>query len=200
MTRTPSSSRLGATNDPAFKPEAPGWIGPRVREARHRRGLSQADVAAATGISESFIRLLERGRTDISLSRLLAVCGAVGLAPSDLIRDAYSSVIQVARRQDRIEAPGREAGIRLQLLFPAGESALEPALFELEPGVAMQKALLHRGREFVFVLEGEVRLEVGAATVDLSPGDASDYQSSIPHRFSNLSLSDKAVFVIVDAG
>jgi uncharacterized cupin superfamily protein len=64
----------------------------------------------------------------------------------------------------------------------------------------MQKALLHRGREFVFVLEGTVRLEVGAAKVDLAPGDASDYQSSIPHRFSNLSSADQAVFLIVDAG
>jgi transcriptional regulator with XRE-family HTH domain len=200
MTRMHPEQRLGTTADSSFRPEAPGWVGPRVREARHRRGLSQADVAAATGISESFIRLLERGRTDISLSRLLAVCSAVGVAPSELIRDAYSSVIQVARREDRIDAPGRESGVQLKLLFPAGESALEPALFELEPGVAMQKALLHRGREFVFVLEGQVRLEVGAATVDLAPGDASDYQSSIPHRFSNLSSRIQAVFLIVDAG
>ncbi|MGA8208507.1 MAG: cupin domain-containing protein [Candidatus Dormiibacterota bacterium] len=90
--------------------------------------------------------------------------------------------------------------MRLKLLFPAGESALEPALFELEPGIAMQKALLHRGREFVLVLEGEIRLEIGAATVDLALGDAADYQSSIPHRSSNLSSSETAVFLIADAG
>jgi uncharacterized cupin superfamily protein len=64
----------------------------------------------------------------------------------------------------------------------------------------MQKPLLHRGREFVFVLEGKVRLEVGAATVDLARGDASDYQSSIPHRFTNLSVTDRAAFLILDAG
>jgi uncharacterized cupin superfamily protein len=90
--------------------------------------------------------------------------------------------------------------VRLKLLFAAGESALEPALFELEPGIAMQKALLHRGREFVFVLDGQIRLEVGAATVDLATGDAADYQSSIPHRFSNLSSAGTALFLIVDAG
>jgi len=200
MALTGPRDRLGTTSDSSFRPEAPGWVGPRIREARNRRGLSQSDVAAATGISESFIRLLERGRTDISLSRLLAVCSAVGLAPSELVRDAYSSVIQVARREDRTEAPGREIGVRLKLLFPAGESALEPALFELEPGIAMQKALLHRGREFVFVLDGQIRLEVGAATVDLDLGDAADYQSSIPHRFSNLSSTGTAVFLILDAG
>lgn len=200
MAQPRPKARLGTTEASPFRPEAPGWVGPRIREARHRRGLSQADVAAATGISESFIRLLERGRTDIALSRLIAVCGAVGLAPAELIRDAYSSVIQVARREERIDAAARETGVRLQLLFPAGESALEPAVFELEPGVAMQKPLLHRGREFVFVLEGEVRLEVGAATVDLARGDASDYQSSIPHRFTNLSVTDRAAFLILDAG
>ncbi len=200
MTPPGQRNRLGSTSDSSFRPEAPGWVGPRIREARHRRGLSQADVAAATGISESFIRLVERGRTDISLSRLLAVCSAVGLAPGELVRDGYSSVIQVARREQRTDAPGRETGVRLKLLFPAGESALEPALFELEPGIAMQKALLHRGREFVFVLEGQIRLEVGAATVDLALGDAADYQSSIPHRFSNLSSMEAAVFLIADAG
>jgi len=178
--------------------DSPGWVGPRLREARLRRGLSQADLARATGISESFIRLLERGRSDLSLSRLVALCGAIGVAPADLLHDAYASVILPARVEDRIEVPRREVGLRLHLIFQAGASAFEPAVFELAPGVAMQQAMLHRGREFVFVLEGSVRLDVGSTSSELRMGDAADYQCSIPNRFSNLSTTERAVFLIVD--
>jgi mannose-6-phosphate isomerase-like protein (cupin superfamily) len=123
----------------------------------------------------------------------------IGIAPADILSDAYSSVILSARVADRIEVPRREVGNRLYLIFPAGQSAFEPAIFELEPGVAMQQAMLHRGREFVFVLQGHVRLEVGSTISDLHSGDGADYQCSIPNRFSNLSDSEKAAFLIVDA-
>ena len=195
----PTPGPLGSGMPGHVSHESPGWVGPRLREARLRRGLSQADLARASGISESFIRLLERGRSDLSLKRLLSLCSAIGIAPADILRDAYSSVIYPARVADRIEVPRRETGNRLYLLFPAGESAFEPAIFELEPGVAMQQSMLHRGREFVFVLEGHVRLEVGSAICDIDAGDAADYQCSIPNRFSNLSDSEKASFLIVDA-
>lgn len=90
--------------------------------------------------------------------------------------------------------------MRVELLFPAGQSAIEPAIFHLAAGATMQKPLLHRGRELAFVLDGTVHLEVGGNGADLTTGEAADYQSSIPHRFSNLSQGSGATLLIVDSG
>jgi transcriptional regulator with XRE-family HTH domain len=177
-----------------------GWLGPKIREARLRRGLSQAELARAAGVSASFVRLLEAGKSDVSLSRLLKLTGALGLSVAEVVSDGYSPTVRVSRVDDRVELPAREAGIRLLLLFAGGESAIEPAIFQLDPAASMQKSLFHRGREFVYVLDGRVRLELGSVSVDLDRGEAADYQSTIPHRFSNLSDDRPASFLIADAG
>jgi transcriptional regulator with XRE-family HTH domain len=55
-------------------------IGEEIRLARHDRGLSQAIVARACGISHSEVSRIERGMIrGASLVNLGALCGAVGL-------------------------------------------------------------------------------------------------------------------------
>jgi DNA-binding Xre family transcriptional regulator len=42
-----------------------------LRRLRAERGLSQSDLARVTGISSSFLSLVEQGRSDITIGRLL---------------------------------------------------------------------------------------------------------------------------------
>jgi len=60
-----------------------------VREARKRAGLTQSDLAARAGTTESAIASLESGRHDVSLNdviRLARLCGfdvEVSIVPHD---------------------------------------------------------------------------------------------------------------------
>jgi transcriptional regulator with XRE-family HTH domain len=58
----------------------------RIRFLRERRGLTQEDFAARCGISVSFASLLERGERSPSYETLLQVAAALGLPPSELLR------------------------------------------------------------------------------------------------------------------
>jgi transcriptional regulator with XRE-family HTH domain len=52
--------------------------GAMLREARTRAGLTQRELAARAGTSQSVVARIERGRTDPSfrtMQRLLAACG-----------------------------------------------------------------------------------------------------------------------------
>lgn len=199
MDNQPKTDKTGSVQR-RFRNDPPGWVGPKIREARQRRGLSQADLARSSGLSVSFIRLLETGKSDVSMSRFLKLSAALGIPIADLIHEGETSTISLAHPSDRVELPSREKGVHLFLLFPRGESTIEPALCELEPGVSMRKSLFHRGRDFVFVLKGRVKLEVGGSEIELRAGDAADFRSSIPHRFSNCSQTAPASFLITDAG
>jgi transcriptional regulator with XRE-family HTH domain len=55
-------------------------VGPIVRVARMRRGLTQAELAALVGVSEIAVRQIEAGRRDPSLKTLERLLGALGLA------------------------------------------------------------------------------------------------------------------------
>ena len=46
-----------------------GELGARLRQLRRSRGVSLADVAEGTGISSSFLSMVEKGKSDITISR-----------------------------------------------------------------------------------------------------------------------------------
>ena len=52
-------------------------IGPHVRAARHRAGLSQAQVAEALDVPTLVFSRLERGRLLPSLPTLVGLCGVL---------------------------------------------------------------------------------------------------------------------------
>ena len=69
-----------ATIDPgagASREAVGGDLGARLRELRRSRGVSLAEVAEGTGISASFLSTVEKGKSDITVSRLMPA-NAVG--------------------------------------------------------------------------------------------------------------------------
>ncbi len=167
-------------------------VGERLRAARVRAGLTQAEVAAKSGLSLSFVRLVESGRSDISLSRLLKWTALFGLPVAELVSDSTSDDVVIVRPAERVEVPLEDTGVRFLLLSHGDDHEIEPAVFELAPGAAMQRPLTHRGEETAYVLRGQVRLWVGADQYTLGEGDCAYYSSQLPHRFSNASSREPA--------
>jgi transcriptional regulator with XRE-family HTH domain len=67
-------------------------LGRRLKALRLSRGLSLKQVAAATGVSSSFISMVETGRNDLSVGRLVMLADFYGVAVDDILP---------ARRADR---------------------------------------------------------------------------------------------------
>jgi transcriptional regulator with XRE-family HTH domain len=71
----------------ANKPVRPGLqrrIGEVSREARHRLGLTQEDVAEKVGVATEVYGRLERGHMLPSLTTLVGLCRALRVTPNDL--------------------------------------------------------------------------------------------------------------------
>ncbi|GAA1289879.1 hypothetical protein GCM10009609_66870 [Pseudonocardia aurantiaca] len=60
-------------------------VGPRLRALRRRRGLTLADLAATTGISESTLSRLESGGRRPNLELLLPLARAHGVPLDELV-------------------------------------------------------------------------------------------------------------------
>src|ERR1700722_5235199 len=88
-----------------------------LRELRRSRGLSLADVAEATQISPSFLSLVEKGKSDITIGRLVRLVEFYGVALSDLVpTHATPCVPEVLRQDERRVVHSPAEGIDIFLL------------------------------------------------------------------------------------
>lgn len=72
-------------------------IGNKLRTARMRKGLSQRELAAKTGLLQAQISKIENGATDLRLSSLIALSRALDLELELIPRKALPAVEALVR-------------------------------------------------------------------------------------------------------
>jgi XRE family transcriptional regulator, regulator of sulfur utilization len=186
------------TTSPAEK-TAPG-VGAQLREVRKARKLSLAEVAEATGISASFLSLVEKEKSDITIRRLVRLIDFYGISITDLVPGStavgYPEIVSPDERK-RVHSPAE--GIEVCLLSVDTRHQMMPLHLDFEPGARLAEFGRHAGEEWLLVLEGELRLELeGAEPRILKPGDAAYYPAERPHLFSNASATKPLRLICVD--
>ncbi|MGZ4392669.1 MAG: helix-turn-helix domain-containing protein, partial [Gaiellaceae bacterium] len=72
-------------------------LGLKLRMLRRQRRLALTQVAAATGISSSFLSLVENGKNDLTVARLIKLVSYYGVAVSDLLPDEVEQPAEILR-------------------------------------------------------------------------------------------------------
>src|SRR3954467_12057000 len=185
---------------PSSAPDVPAEVdvGERLRELRRFRRCTLRTVATRSGLSESFLSQVERGRSSASIESLRRVAEALGISMADLFEPDGVPGPRVLRRGDR---PALSFGIlgRKLLLTPRPLKHLEVFAGELEVGGSTgEQPYAHGDSEELFVvLSGSVQLELGGEVYELARGDSVDYRSSTPHRVANSGDTTAEVLWIV---
>lgn len=71
-------------------------VGTRLRRVRELRNLSQEEMGWIAGVTQGSISNYENGRNEIPLSVLIAICGALGIRPTELVPALEESALQGA--------------------------------------------------------------------------------------------------------
>jgi transcriptional regulator with XRE-family HTH domain len=159
-------------------------LGERIRQLRKARGLTLAQLGAATGLSHAFLSQVERDRARPSISTLDDIATALGIGAAVLVSQTSSGFVRHVRRD---EAP----------LFHTGPSPHDAGVDSraLTSGDALMKAvenvgsfplshrMAHPGEELVYVVEGQVEIEVGGEMFLLGAGDVLNFDCSIEHTY-----------------
>jgi transcriptional regulator with XRE-family HTH domain len=177
-----------------------GSVGAALRQVRNARNLSLADVAEATGISASFLSLVEKNRSDITIGRLVRLIDFYKISITDLLpfaaRSEYPEVIHPDERRS-LQSPVE--GIDIQLLTADTDRQMMPLEVHFQPGAHLAEPGRHAGEEWLLVLEGELLLELeGAEARTLAPGDTAYYPAERPHLLSNASETVSLRVLCVD--
>ncbi|MFI9312346.1 helix-turn-helix domain-containing protein [Streptomyces althioticus] len=157
-------------------------VGPRLRALRRERGITLADLAARTGVSESTLSRLENGQRRPSLELLLPLSRIHGVPLDDLVGAPRTGDPRVHLRPIRrfgmtfVPLSRRPGGVHaFKMLIPARPKPLEPT------------PQTHEGFEWLYVLDGHLRLVLGDRDLTLPPGQAAEFDTSLPHWLGSAS-------------
>ncbi|MFC5745239.1 helix-turn-helix domain-containing protein [Actinomadura rugatobispora] len=151
-------------------------VGPRLRELRRGRGVTLARVAELTGISESTLSRLESGRRRPNLELLLPLARVYGVALDELVGAPQTGDPRVhfspVRRHGRTFIPltRRAGGLQAYKMIIPGQD-----------GTAVPDPKTHEGYEWLYVLDGRLRLVLGDRELVMKPGEAAEFDTHVPH-------------------
>lgn len=154
--------------------------GPRLRALRRQRETTLADLSKATGISVSTLSRLESGDRKPTLELLLPLAKAHGVTLDEIVAAPPTADPRVhmrpITRQGRTVVPltRRAGGIQAyKIVISSGGRPQAP-----EPQT-------HEGYEWLYVLNGRLRLILGERDLVLAPGEAAEFDTRLPHWFGS---------------
>lgn len=153
-----------------------GAVGPRLRALRRDRGITLADLSAATGVSESTLSRLESGQRRATLELLLPLARIYDVPLDDLVGAPRTGDPRIHLK------PIRRFGMVFVPLSrrPGGTQAFK-MIIPSRPGPLEPTPQTHEGFEWLYVLGGRLRLVVGERDLTLAPGEAAEFDTSLPH-------------------
>lgn len=172
-------------------------LGDRIRAYRTARGLTLEQVGKHAGVSSSFLSQIERGRSGASVRTLTLIAEALGLTMSDLFDDAASGRSRVLRRDERPTL--RADGVTKFLLSkpPLQNVEMLEGIFDLGATTGGPEYVHGDSQELIYVLEGEVQLDLAEEQHLLRSGDCAEFRSSVPHALANVGASQARVMWII---
>lgn len=159
-------------------------IGERLRELRSERGLSIREAAGRAGLSPSFLRLVERGESEISITRLMRLADLYGLTVGDLLvslNDARPRHRFPLEQAKRIEADDGRVTVDY---LPVPVAAIQPFRLTLQPGATLGD-LRHATEEFFHCVEGKATLTIDGESFRITAGDTAYVPANTPHAWDN---------------
>ena len=169
-------------------------IGKTIKRTRTDKKIKIETLANETGLSKETLKKIEAGDKMPSVGNLLQISRALHIDSGLLLKEQEDTT------EERSEAyVKRTDNYAYTSLTPNAENKHLKAfkvVVEAESshdGVGFQ----HEGEEFVYVLKGDVEVQVGDNINKLKKGDTLHFNSGIKHDLRNIGKTDAELIVIV---
>jgi transcriptional regulator with XRE-family HTH domain len=193
MDDTGSLARQAGTEQPSMS----ALVGERLRAWRREARLSIREVSKLSGLSMSFISLVERGETEIAFTRLVRLTDVFGRGVNDVMTPAEE---EARPPRPKIEA---DEGVRVHRMAGGVEIVyvgeplwrMQPFTITLEPG-AVHGPLVHSYEELVRCLDGSPTMIIAGESISLNPDDVLSVPANSEHVYGNASDRTARLFTV----
>lgn len=170
-------------------------VGKRIRHFRKSQGFTAEELAKKAGVSQSMISQIERGQVSPSLDTLWKMSHCLKVPIFSFFEEDEQELVSVLRKENQLEFRQMRPNITYHPLSPRNGKQINLFKLILHPGdVSDNPLMFHTGEECGYLLEGTIRVEVDGIAYELDEGDSIYFDSSLPHRFMNMS-SDVATAI-----
>ncbi|MGE4427153.1 MAG: helix-turn-helix domain-containing protein [Solirubrobacteraceae bacterium] len=152
----------------------------RLRELRTERGLTLQQVAEAARIDLSTLSRLESGKRRLALDHIPALAAALAVSTDELLAAEPP-------RDPRVR--GRPRTHDGMTMWPLSHQDAAGGLQAFRITISARRTTppvelpVHEGHEWLYVLEGRLRLLLGTQDHTIDPGDAVEFSTWTPHWF-----------------
>ncbi|MFE0465368.1 helix-turn-helix domain-containing protein [Kitasatospora sp. NPDC058965] len=153
-------------------------VAPRLRRLREARGLTLGAVAEATGISKSTLSRLESGGRRPTLELLLPLAGLYRVPLDELV-----GAPEVDDPRVRLK-PRKQADGGSYVPLTRGPGPLQAYKLVVPDRGPQPDPRTHEGYEWLYVLQGRLRLVLAEHDLLLGPGEVAEFDTRVPHWFS----------------
>lgn len=159
-------------------------IGQIVKQTRKARGITLQTLANATGLSISYLSMLERGQSSPTITSLQKVCTALDITFNDLLLNLDNNKLLVKKDERRV-------------IFEDDHSVLYEAITEGNRNIKSICMTVYDQEEHVsnrhiadelgYIVSGELLMTVNGIVHKLACGDALYICANSQHSFRKIS-------------
>ena len=160
--------------------------GERIKALRIHQGLTLAGLGQRTGLSSSYLSQIERDKTTASLATLTVIARALSVGLRYFFEDGEQAAFVVRAAEQAGDRAGAVQPDVWQRLVPdAGSSKFKVCRVIVAPHTSSGLLPEFAGEELVFMLSGQLVIEVDCERFQLAAGDSVHFDASQAHGWRN---------------
>lgn len=170
-------------------------IGDRIKMLRISQKRTLQEIAEASDLSKSMISKIENNKTIPSVAALVKIAKALGSNISNILeQDGWLNAILTTSQKARENLTATDKGYSI---YPYAseyhEKKMQPFLFVARKGEVTPHELSHEGEEFIYVIKGQMKMQVGEVEYSLTTGDSLYFNSVQKHGI--MPVSDEVMYL-----
>jgi transcriptional regulator with XRE-family HTH domain len=175
---------------PLEPPKSVDDVGDRILKIREEKNLSLDEISKMTGFDVEFLSKIESKELQPQLGTVIKLSKALDSAFGRLVSGVGEKLYSITRKDERrtisrsTSKKGQKKIYTYKSLAPDVKGRHMEAFLVLLEEDPEKETSLHEGEEFIFVLDGEVILEIGEDQFVLEPGDSAYYLSTTAHHIA----------------
>ena len=162
----------------------------RLKQLRAEHGLSLSQLARATGISSSFLSLIEQAQSDITIGRLVRLAEFYDVELGDLLNGppvAPADHVRILRAAPDHMLHSPTEGVDVYDLTCGARWTHVPALSSFRPGGSIEIDDEHEHERMIYILEGTFELVFpDESPTRLRTGEGATFHSVGRYRITNV--------------
>lgn len=177
----------------------------RIRTICANKNITAEQLAEGAGLIVKQVNRICESNTIPSLSFLIKISRALGVRLGTLLDDSEEIGPVVNRGNDKLNSVtftshNANSNSHMDFISLAASKAgrnMEPFLIDIDSGSGKEAASSHEGEEFLFVLEGSVKVKYGSELYILQQGDSIYYDSIVDHLVTSHDEATAKILAVV---